>query len=246
MPAQLLLDLGNTSFKAMLIDDKKIMRHDILPSPTVAEILNFVKTVEVHSAIIGSVVNVPHELADELRKFFPVVMLGENTALPVKNNYSSKESLGYDRIAAAIGGWQLFHGSNVLAIMAGTCITYNLIDKNNTFLGGAITPGIHMRAKAMHHFTEKLPMIDPQGEHPLIGKDTVTSLRSGVINGTVAEVKGMILEYEKTFPGLQVVIGGGDSPLLAEALKNGIFARPNLVFEGMHAILDFHDEKNLL
>jgi type III pantothenate kinase len=142
--------------------------------------------------------------------------------------------------------WQLFPGAPVLAIVAGTCITYNIVDKNGNFMGGAISPGLHMRVKSMHDYTKKLPLIKLEGEHPLTGNTTETSLRSGVFNGTVAELEGMIYHYLKQYPGLNTTIGGGDSTVLAEALKNGIFARPNLVAQGLYSILEYHVANHLL
>lgn len=71
-------------------------------------------------------------------------------------------------------------------------------------------------------------------------------MQSGVFNGTIAELEGMIYNYLKQFPGLQTVIGGGDSILLAEAMKNGIFARPNLTEEGLYTILEYHVKNHLL
>jgi len=246
MAEQLVLDFGNTNLKAAIFSGSTLSRHTILRSADAGEILSFCENSPIRAAIIGAVIDYPAALAGALQKKFPVLVLDEQSRLPIGNRYTSPGTLGYDRLAAATGGWQLFAGSPVLAIVAGTCITYNLVDRNGSFAGGAISPGLHMRLRAMHEYTQKLPLVALDGPHPLVGDSTETSLRAGALHGAAAEVRGMMNDYAAAFPGLHTVIGGGDSTLLAEAVKNGIFARPNLVMEGLNGILSYHAENNLL
>jgi len=246
MDYKLVLDFGNTTLKALIFRDGRLFEQGILEAPTSEEILAFSGSKPIKAAILGSVVRHSENLTAELAPFFPLLILGPTTQIPIGNKYESQETLGYDRIAAAVEAGQLFPDSPVLAIVAGTCITYNIVDRKSNFLGGAISPGLQMRVRAMHKETEKLPLIDLKGKHPFIGNNTETSLRSGVMNGTVAEIEGMVYHYLKLHPGLQTVIGGGDSTILAEALKNGIFARPNLVAEGLYRILEYHVSNHLL
>jgi type III pantothenate kinase len=246
MDYKLVLDFGNTSLKALIFRDGTLFEQGILEAPTSEEILAFSGNKPIKAAILGSVVNHSENLTQELDPFFPLIVLNRQTPIPIGNTYESSETLGYDRIAAAVEAGQLFPNSPVLAIVAGTCITYNIVDQKGNFLGGAISPGLHMRAKAMHEQTQKLPLIELKGNHPLTGTTTETSLRSGVMNGTIAEMEGMIYQYLKLHPGLNTVIGGGDATVLAEALKNGIFARPNLVAQGLYRILEYHVANHLL
>ncbi len=74
-------------------------------------------------------------------------------------------------------------------------------------------------------------------DFPLIGKNTTQSISSGVINGIVSEINGIMEEYKLQFPNLICLLTGGDSEFLAKQLKNSIFARPNLVLEGLNYIL---------
>lgn len=237
---QLVLDFGNTTRKAALFSEKEMVAHTILPNGTFGEISAFIGDHPVSEIMIASVVGIPSSLEYDLETFYKLTELNKNTRLPFKNAYASPDTLGYDRIAAAAGVWQLFPGSPVLAVVAGTCITYNIIDGEGNFRGGAIAPGLHMRLKAMHEFTEKLPLVSLEGEHPLTGNTTETSIRSGVYHAVIAETEGMISRYETEFPGLKTVIGGGDAGFLAKGLKNGIFARPEIVLEGLNCILNYH------
>ena len=169
-----------------------------------------------------------------------LIRFGYKTPVPIKLSYATPETLGPDRIAAALAGWQLSGGGNVLTIVAGTCITYNVVETNGHFTGGAISPGLNMRLEAMHHFTGKLPLVRMKGDFPLTANTTESSLRSGALNGAVREVAGMIASYKSLYPEMKIVISGGDGAFLAEALKNGIFARPDLVAEGLNTILEYN------
>ncbi|HTL82405.1 MAG TPA: type III pantothenate kinase [Bacteroidia bacterium] len=244
MPLHLILDLGNSRTKAFLFEKQSIIDAAILENCSNSSIHSFLRNRTPSAAIIGSSINIPAEVASLLAELCPNIILDQHTRLPVTNQYSTKDSLGYDRIAAAIGARQLFPNEPVLAIVAGTCITYNII-AGNSFLGGAISPGLQMRAKAMHEFTEKLPIVEVK-QASYLGTTTETNLQSGIFNGAVEEIKGMKAAYEKKHPGLKTVLGGGDTELLGLALKNGIFARPELVAEGLNGILQFNVENNLL
>ncbi|HLG02534.1 MAG TPA: type III pantothenate kinase [Bacteroidia bacterium] len=246
MAGNLVLDFGNTSLKAAIFDNEGLAVQEFLLQPDPEEVLQFVRGREILACILAAVVDYPHHLETDLQAKFPLIKLDEFTAMPVKNRYESPATLGYDRIAAACGAWQLFPNTNVLAIVAGTCITYNIVNKKGEFLGGAIAPGLNMRLRAMHTFTGKLPLAKLEGNNPLTGTTTETSLRSGTYHAACAEIEGMIARYSKAFPGLEPVIGGGDGVFLAEGVKNGIFARPNLVTEGLNSILEYHAANNLL
>ena len=246
MSLHLILDFGNTSCKAALFRNETITDCISMKSADAKKIFTFIHKKNISAAILASVIKHPVALEKKLKSLFPLLLVNQKTKLPVGNNYSAPKTLGYDRIAAAVGGWQLFRPSPVLAIVAGTCITYNIIDASGNFRGGAIAPGLHMRLRAMHDFTKKLPQIKLEGPHPLTGNSTETSLRAGVYHAAAAEIEGMIKRYENEFPGMKTVLGGGDSLLLAEALKNGIFARPNLVAEGLNGILEYHVANHLI
>ena len=131
---------------------------------------------------------------------------------------------------------------NVLKIDFGTCITYDFVNSEKQYLGGAISPGMMMRFKAMHNYTAKLPLIDPVQftSFELIGEDTATSILSGGINGIKEEVSGIINEYETRFGNLKVVVTGGEASMFATLLKCEIFARPYLVLQGLNRILNYN------
>ncbi len=132
----------------------------------------------------------------------------------------------------------------MLTIDVGTCIKYNFVNQNNEFLGGAISPGIPMRLKAMHTFTAGLPQIETDENYSqLIGDSTQSSLLTGAQLGAACEVEQMVQRYREQFPDLQVVLTGGDSYYLSKQLKNPFFANQNHLLIGLNAVLRFNFEK---
>jgi type III pantothenate kinase len=165
------------------------------------------------------------------------------TPTPLKNAYKTPETLGSDRILSAIGSFTLFPNQNVLTIDAGTCIKYNFVNNKNVFLGGAISPGIPMRLKAMHNFTSALPLIEPEERfEQWLGNDTRTSMLSGAQIGAVCEVDEVINRYKISYPDLKVVLTGGDSHYLSGQLKNPFFANQNNLLLGLNTVLLYNLE----
>lgn len=236
----MVIDRGNHATKTYIFSEGKISFRESFDQAREEELVRFVSHQECDAIILCSVRSSDEHILAQLTPKKNFIRFTSATPTPLKLSYATPESLGPDRIAAALGGWQLSNGGNVLTIVAGTCITYNVVEANGTFVGGAISPGLHMRLKAMHEFTGKLPLVSLKGDAPLTANTTETSLRSGAVNGTVREVAGMIASYGALFPSLKTVISGGDGLFLAEALKNGIFARPELVAEGLNTILNYN------
>jgi type III pantothenate kinase len=163
------------------------------------------------------------------------------TNIPVTNFYKTPDTLGKDRLAGIVAAHSLYVKENVLVIDAGTCITYDLITTKGEYYGGSISPGLNMRFKALHTFTEKLPLVSLLNFEELIGTDTNTSILSGVINGLIAETDAIIERYKELYSALKIIICGGDAQFLVDRLKNSIFAVPELVLIGLNEILDYNE-----
>ena len=159
--------------------------------------------------------------------------------------YKSISTLGSDRLLASIGAYFSYPKSNVLVIDAGTCIKYNFTNSDNHYLGGGISPGITMKLKSLHDYTAKIPLIEfDENFNLLIGDSTQHSILSGVLNGTIAEIDGIINTYKLHYPDLICLLTGGDSEYLANRLKNSIFTHQNLVLKGLNDILNYTIEIN--
>ena len=241
---KLILDFGNTYQKVALFQKTNLVELKTFNNIGLGDLITFTQNKkDIKSAIISSVINYPGEIREFLKTKYLFFELDNNTPTPVLNKYQTPESLGKDRLAAIIAANKMFSGQNALVIDAGTCITYDIINSKNEYLGGGISPGISMRFKSLHNFTEKLPLQDSREDQNLIGQNTQESIFSGVLNGVLAEVDGIISQYQRNFSNLKIILSGGELKYFDKRLKNNIFAVPNIVIIGLNLILDFNVRK---
>lgn len=237
----LAIDIGNTTHKAALFDEGgrqcRWWRKEHLTTEDLEQIIT---QYPIEGAIVSSVGEETAQIVECLRSHAPTCVLTSDIRLPVALRYDTPASLGADRIACAVGAHAMFPGSNVLAVQAGTCLVTDLVTAAGVYLGGTISPGLWMRFRALPQFTAHLPLLDPGPVDYLVGNTTAHSILSGVVNGYVCEIQGMISRYETQYPDLKVILSGGDAPLLENSLKNSIFAAPNLVLLGLYEILHFN------
>lgn len=234
----LCIDWGNTRVKAAVFHNDFLKYSDNFSAEKALEgIMRMAKDFQPQAGIICSVVHHPPELNALLQEYCPVITMNKDTPLPIMNAYGSPETLGLDRIALAVGANSRYRDQDTLAISIGTAITYNYIQKTNIFRGGQISPGILLRLRALHEFTDKLPLVEQEGPAPLLGYDTESSIRSGVLLGIAAELDGMVDLYRSQYSGINVVLTGGDAPVFVNKLKNQIFADSQLLMQGLHSIL---------
>ncbi len=234
----IVIDQGNSSFKIGVFEGKELM--DVVEYEKRKDVIAFVLGYKPDQVLLSSVVKKSKKLVKAISETIKVEMLSNKTALPFRNSYATPETLGPDRIAAVAATHDLFKGENCLVIDAGTCITYDIIDNNGVYHGGAISPGVTMRFKALHHFTSKLPLLNKVDSAKLTGNSTKRSMESGVVNGVIAEANGMIEQYSQNYEALKVVLCGGDSKFFESKLKGHIFAVANLVLIGLNRILLFN------
>ena len=237
----LIIDVGNTRVKVAVFELDTIVELEVFDKEKiVSEIKKIISKFSISKSIISAVATLSEEKIQELHSFLDLIELNHTTKVPFINKYKTPKTLGVDRIALASGAIQMFPDTNVLVIDAGTCITYDLVNQKGEYLGGAISPGIKIRYKALNHYTSKLPLLEKTSLESYIGTDTATSIHSGVLNGVMQEIDGVINQYRKDFPNLTIVLTGGDTIFLSKQLKNGIFASPNFLLEGLHQILNFN------
>ena len=231
----IVVDYGNSSAKVGIFDgDKLTAQHNFL---TTEELKKFLENFSADNFIISSVTKDPHQVSAWATLVKQKFILNPQLPLPVQVKYATPATLGVDRIAGVCGAQHAFPNTNTLVIDAGTCITFDFLDKHGNFLGGGISPGLMMRFQAVHTFTARLPLVASADEPPLIGDSTERCIQSGVINGITAEINGVISLYKQKFEGLTVILSGGDARFFENKLKGSIFAVPELVLSGLNSIL---------
>ncbi len=238
----LIIDVGNTYTKVAVFKEDKLF------DKTSVETKNVLKTVKefkkkydlIQKAIVSSVGKLNKGTLNYLEKEFFLQVLSHKTKLPFKNLYSTPKTLGIDRIALVCASVDKFSDKNVLIIDAGTCITFDFINDKNEYLGGAISPGIKMRYKALHNQTANLPLLETKTPKQIIGNSTASSIHSGVMFGVLHEIDGNIETYKQEYADLTVILTGGDTKMLSKQLKSSIFANSNFLLEGLNFILQFN------
>lgn len=243
-PMQLIIDIGNSKIKVAVYNGQELVEYMALPKLTYKKFEDlFRKYPQLTRCFLCSVSDDVEALKALLEQHLTVSVFSHKTPIPLTNLYSTPKTLGYDRLAGAIGANNLFKGQNVLVIDSGTCITYNFVTAKGEYLGGSISPGLDMRFNALNHYTAKLPVVEYEDINILTGADTKYSILTGVIHGMAYEMEGFINAYTEKYGSLQAVLTGGNATRFEEALKkNSIFAHPNIVLWGLKTILDYNEE----
>jgi type III pantothenate kinase len=235
----LVIDIGNSRIKSALFEIDQLVAEQSFDD--MEEAIERWRTLKYDRCLVSSVRFGKSELEKQLS--FPFVFMDHDVPTPLINGYATPKTLGLDRLAAAVGAWHLAKRKPVLAIDMGSCITYELVDDQGIYLGGAISPGMKMRAKAMNHFTAKLPEISlfPR-PNSVWGDSTGSCLSVGIWSGVKFEIEGFIHAYRLKFPEISIYICGGDSQSFESLAKDHIFVVPNLVLHGLNCILNHNVE----
>lgn len=235
------VDVGNSFAKIGIFDQNRLLKvHEQVQIKNLPDLVNEIKPAH----LIYSSVSLPAD--DFIRQINPdleVLVLEHQTGLPIKNNYKSPETLGMDRLASAVAASQLFAGEDVLVVDCGTCIKYDFVDKEGVYFGGAISPGLQMKIKSLHNFTAQLPLVQLRQQPDLVGKTTKESILSGVVNGTAAEINGIISKFKNQNAQITVLLSGGDAHFLSNQIDHKHQLEPFLPLKGLNYILMYNAEK---
>lgn len=241
MSTTLCFDFGNTRKKVAVFRDAEIDKVLVLPDDSAGVLNALLDEYRPSKTILSSVIEHNPEMETLLAGRSKFHRLSHLTRLDFTTPVGKPETIGADRLALTAGAVRFYPKQHNLVIALGTCITYNFINKFRELVGGAISPGLEMRLKALNYYTAKLPVVEADSNVPLIGYDTRTNILSGVVLGMVYEMDGFIDEYRTKFDNFNVVLTGGDMVHLAPHLKNKIFADPDLIFKGLYAISEVNN-----
>lgn len=248
---RLTVDRGNTAVKVALWDDfgHMLVSDTAVGVSTAGEVARRIaqgvldKGERFYRAVYCSVV--ASERDADLASLEPLCHkltdLCADTPMPLAIGYDTPLTLGADRIAAAVGAYDIAAGHPALVADIGTAVTYDFVDADGRYLGGNIAPGVEMRLEALYRFTSALPEVSPIGPAPLRGHDTVTAMRAGAVRGVVAE----LMYYRHAAPDdATVVLTGGSAPLFVDngLLDFKFIYEPFLVMKGLNRISHYNEK----
>jgi type III pantothenate kinase len=237
----LTIDVGNTRIKAAVFEDNTILESFVFEinelEKKIKNILNEFKTIAY--LVVSSVGAVEKQSFLAFESVLKVHFISNEDAFPFINNYDTPKTLGIDRMVLAAGATLKYPNQNRLIIDAGTCVTYDFVDENNVYQGGAIAPGLRLRYESLHNYTSKLPLLSLESPKHYIGKSTSESIHSGIVNGLVYEIDGFVDEYKAKCSKIIIILTGGDAEFLAKRLKNTIFANSNFLLESLNQTFQY-------
>jgi type III pantothenate kinase len=231
----LAIDIGNSRIKWARFEDRSVIESGMTPQSDLEALSHLIQFHSEDRLAISSVVHL-HKGFIELCESHGALMISAATPIPLRNNYSTPNTLGIDRLCAAIGAKSLFPNNPVLSIDIGTCIKYEFISEDGAYEGGNISPGMQMRFAALNSYTAKLPALNPEKIEGPIGRSTNEALRLGVQQGMLFEMRAMIDTMRALHPNLKTVGTGGDLPFFVNELNSHIFADLLLVLRGINEI----------
>jgi type III pantothenate kinase len=214
----LVIDVGNTQIKAAVFEQNTLLKKEIIAYEDWQISLKKVMKnfSEISILVVASVGKLEKSDFLTLDSGLNVYFITRESKFPFNNLYASPSTLGIDRMILASGAVLQFPKKNRLVIDAGTCITYDFIDSNDNYLGGAISPGIRLRYESLHNYTAKLPLLKKEKPIDIVGNSTTQSIHSGVINGVSFEIEGFINSVLDKNDNFIIILTGGDAVFLAE------------------------------
>lgn len=240
----LCIDQGNSRTKIALFDEKgRLVKSLMYKSFASADVERLFQLYNIRDSIISSVVNIEPAIVNALNRLSNrFILLDHLTPTPITNGYDTPETLGLDRLAAAVGAASLSPNENLLIIDIGTAITYDFVDAAGTYFGGNIAPGLRLRFTSLKQMTKKLPLVEAEENEliPLFGKNTRDAIAAGVIRGVAYEVKGYMHTLEKQVTHYKTYLTGGHAPYILNNVKRPIIHEKNLVLIGLNGILEFN------
>lgn len=239
----LVVDIGNSTIKAAVVDRGEVLCVERYGSVQELESsLLFERYEAVTRAIVASTGMATIEVAEVLRRRgLDVLEMTQQTPVPIGNDYLTPESLGVDRLAAAVGAMEIAEGRDCLIVDFGTAITIDLV-QDGVFKGGNISPGVELRFKALHDYTARLPKCEATDEVLALGRNTSQAIEQGIMQGITNEIEGYISQFYADNVKLLIIFTGGDAKYFVKRIKNTIFAKYDLVVCGLNRILE-HNAK---
>lgn len=238
----LVIDIGNTRVKAAVFDNGRAVAVHACESFGADEAKRLLELYpSVEKTIVSSTAADAADVARQMRRLAGHCLLfGAGVPVPIRSSYATPETLGADRIAAAVGAAWLYPGRNVAIADFGTALTVDLVTADGTYRGGFISPGLKMRFRALHDYTSRLPECSATERLLPLGDSTQSCIEQGVMQGMAAEAEGLIARLRAENEDLLIIFTGGDAKFFVKRIKNAIFADCEPVLCGLDRILEYN------
>ena len=241
--ANLIVDEGNTLCKIAVLNKSEVLCEATSAEFDMAVVEPMIEQFSVDKAIVASTRGGAENICRELHsKIDRVLQFSSQTDVPIEIEYSSRQTLGADRIAAAVGVVCEMGINDALIVDMGSAITYDIIE-NGAFKGGNISLGVAMRFRALHEFTAKLPLCQAAEPVETFGKSTTEAIEQGVMQGVLYEIEGYVERILAKNDKKSIIFCGGDAESFVNRIKNAIFAPRKLMFTGLNRILEHNVSK---
>lgn len=245
---KLIIDKGNTRTKIAVFKEAEMLYLNAVTALNISLIYDIISNYKITHTIYCSVLKEEQtEILNYLSSQTQLLIMSEDLELPIRINYLPKYSLGNDRIAAMVGVSLLYQKKSAIVIDAGSCICVDYINSNSEYKGGSISLGFQMKSKALNTFTAALPLVEIDNNiPPICSNNTYNCIKSGIINGTLLELKGMISYYtELEKAEIEIILTGGDAKLISSILGTKNIVEEHLVLKGLNIILEYNTKRHV-
>ena len=237
----LVVDIGNTLIKVAVVEGDEVvfMQHaESIEAVNLSALM--LRFPHLKRAIVASTAFPTADVAMLLRHSgFDVLEMTSTTPTPIGNAYRSPETLGVDRLAAAVAAVEVMGCRDCLVVDFGTAITIDLVEEG-IYRGGNISPGVRTRFRALHDYTGRLPECSATDEVVEYGTSTSQAIEQGVMQGITYEIEGYISHFSAQNVKISLIFTGGDAKYFVKRIKNAIFAKCELVICGLNRILEYN------
>lgn len=241
----LIIDIGNSRAKAVVMEEDAIMSEyvaedfDATLSATI-----FANHPTIERAIIASTRGDEERVKGLVEKYIKRVVIFKpaTTPIPLDNHYHTPETLGADRLAAAVGTQAMYPDCDIMIVDFGTAITIDFVE-GGAFKGGNISPGVTTRFRALADYTARLPRCYATEEILDYGRTTREAIEQGVMQGVEHEIAGYMEVFMQKNGEKCTIFTGGDAKYFVKRIKNTIFADCEPVIFGLNRILNYNAEK---
>ncbi len=227
----LVIDAGNTSVHCGLFAGQKLVREWRADADRFRKISG---RPDADRVIVSSVVP---RISRSLKKQFPGAFFVSPKNIGLRVRVKKPAEVGADRLVDALAAYKLY-GGPAIVVDFGTATTFDVINVRGEYLGGAIAPGLLLARDTLHERTAKLPRISLQAPGSVIGRDTVSAMRSGLVLGYAALVEGMVERIASKVKGAKVIATGGLAQLICKETGVIDIIDDKLTLKGLRLIAD--------